>query len=105
MCFFQNQVMEQQLINAFMKLLAKAGGGSLIKDLIQKVDENGNPKVWSPSELAKATDYVNWQIENFGTAEASAVIETLVRKYNLRPQDLLTADEPMPDTPGVKGLQ
>lgn len=97
--------MEQQLINAFMKLLAKAGGGSLIKDLIQEVDENGNPKIWNLSEIEKAIRYVNWQIENFGTTEASSVVETLFKKYNLRPENFLTDHEPISEPTNVQGLQ
>jgi hypothetical protein len=99
--------MEQQLINAFMKLISKAGGGSLIKDLIQQVDENGNPKVWTPSELEKAVTYVYWQTENFGTAEATSIVESLLKKYNLRPENF--SHEPVAvssdDNAGVQGLQ
>lgn len=97
--------MEHQLINAFMKLLAKAGSGPLIKDLIKEVDENGNPKIWSPSEIEKAIRYVNWQIENFGTAEASAVVETLFKKYNLRPEQFSTDYKPVIEPTNVQGLQ
>jgi hypothetical protein len=97
--------MEQQLINAFMKLLARAGGGSLIKDLIREVDENRNPKVWNPSEIEKAIQYVTDQTENFGTAEATAIIETLMRKYNLRAENFLTSHESLPGAAGIQGLQ
>jgi hypothetical protein len=96
--------MEAQLINALMKLFAKAGGGSLIKDLIQEVDENRNPKIWTPAEIEKAIQYVRWQTENFGTAEAAVLVETLIRKYNLDPE--LFHDRPiMRDASGVSGLQ
>lgn len=97
--------MEQQLINAFMKLLARAGGGSLIKDLIQEVDENGNPKIWNASEIEKAIRYVTWQIENFGPSEATAVIETLLKKYNLSPEHFLTDRHPISESTNVQGLQ
>ena len=98
--------MEQQLINSLMKLLAKAGGGSLIKDLIQQVDMNGNPKVWTPEETEKAVQYVNWQIENFGTAEAAAILESLVRKYHLNTENFTApADQDLSEAPGVQGLQ
>jgi hypothetical protein len=99
--------MEQQLINAFMKLISKAGGGSLIKDLILQVDENGNPKVWTSSELEKAVTYVYWQTENFGTAEATVMVESLLKKYNLRPENFLhePATVSSNDNPGVQGLQ
>jgi hypothetical protein len=78
--------MEQQLINAFMKLVAKAGGGFLIRELIQHVDDNGNPKVWTPEEIRHAVDYVTLEIETFGEPEAMMVIGSLVRKYNLNPE-------------------
>jgi hypothetical protein len=99
------KLMEQQLINLLMKLLSRAGGGSFIKDLIQEVDQDGNPKTWTPAELEKAIVHVTRQIENFGTPEASAIIETLTRKFNLRADDLIIADDSLPETPGVQGLQ
>jgi hypothetical protein len=101
--------MEQQLINALMKLFSKAGGGSLIKDLIQQVDQNGNPKIWTPAEIASAIEYVNWQTENFGTAEAEIVIETLQKKYNLSSKaerlDNNSSTQDLPEVPGVHGLR
>ncbi|HYG17431.1 MAG TPA: hypothetical protein VD816_00820 [Ohtaekwangia sp.] len=78
--------MEQQLINAFMKLVAKAGGGFLIRELIQQVDDNGNPKIWTPDEIRHAIDYVNLEIDTFGEPEAMMVIGALVKKYNLNPE-------------------
>jgi hypothetical protein len=97
--------MEQQLINAFMKLMSKAGGGSLIKDLIRQVDENGNPKVWTASEIEAATQYVSWQTENFGAPEAEVIIEILIRKYNLQPERFIAKKETVTEAPGVQGLQ
>jgi hypothetical protein len=97
--------MEQQLINAFMKLISKAGGGSLIKDLIQQVDEDGNPKTWTVSELERAVKLVLWQTENFGTADARAIIETLMKKYNLTAEDCGKKDESLPEEIGAQGLQ
>jgi hypothetical protein len=98
--------MEQQLINALMKLISRAGGGSLIKDLIQQVDENGNPKAWTASEIEAAIQYVTWQTENFGTPEAEIIIETLIRKYNLQPERfLLSREEPVKESSGAIGLQ
>jgi hypothetical protein len=94
--------MEQQLINAFMKLLAKAGGGSLIKDLIQKVDENGNPKIWTASEIEAAIQYITWQTENFGAAEASIIMGTLAQKYNLHPETFFPKEEPFPESKSIK---
>lgn len=78
--------MEQQLINALISLLAKTGGESVIQDLIRAVDENNCPKEWTPMEIEKAVQYMNWQSENFGTAEATAIIEALLKKYNLDPE-------------------
>ncbi|MBT1701006.1 hypothetical protein KK083_29200 [Fulvivirgaceae bacterium PWU4] len=97
--------MEQQLINAFMKLVAKAGGGSLIKDLIREVDENRNPKIWTPTEIEKAIAYVTEQTESFGAADAIVIIETLMQKYNLRTESFLPAHESLPGTAGIQGLQ
>jgi hypothetical protein len=100
-----NNLMEQQLINAFMKLIAKAGGGSLIKDLIQQVDENGNPKVWTASEIEKAVTYVYWQTENFGAAEATIMVETLLKKYSLRAERFLSEPAAVSEEPKIQGLQ
>jgi hypothetical protein len=97
--------MEQQLINAFMKLMSKAGGGSLIKDLIRQVDENGNPKVWTVSEIEAATQYVSQQTENFGAPEAEVIIENLIRKYNLQPERFIAKKETVTEASGVQGLQ
>src|SRR5688500_12810763 len=97
--------MEQQLINALIKLLAKTGSGSLIKDLIREVDENRNPKVWTPSEIEKAIRYITLQTENFGAAEATVIIETLMQKYNLRAENFLAANEALPGATGIQGLQ
>lgn len=103
--------MEQQLINALIKLFAKAGGGSLIKDLIQQVDQNGNPKVWTPAELASAVDFITWQTENFGSAEARAMIESLQKKFSLsaeslgRDRNMPSSADDLPPVPGVHGLR
>lgn len=100
--------MEQQLINALMKLFSKAGGGSLIKDLIQQTDQNGNPKVWTSTEISAALDFVNWQTENFGTPEATVMIDTLRKKYNLGSASTESSDEgdvQLPTLPGVHGLK
>jgi hypothetical protein len=101
--------MEQQLINALIKLLSKAGGGSFVKDLIQQVDQNGNPKIWTPAEIKSATDFINHQTENFGTAEARIMIETLRKKYNLDTTMSANGDRPapqeLPEVPGVHGLR
>jgi hypothetical protein len=107
----ENDSMEQQLINALIKLFAKAGGGSFIKDLIQQVDQNGNPKVWTPEEIASAIDMIHWQTENFGSAEARVIIEALQKKFNLNSEnaarDRSTPSTPdaLPEVPGVHGLR
>ncbi|HEY0655800.1 MAG TPA: hypothetical protein VGD65_21845 [Chryseosolibacter sp.] len=103
--------MEHQLINALIKLIAKAGGGSVIKDLVQQIDQNGNPKVWTPQEVAAAVDFINWQTENFGAAEARAMVEALQKKYNLgaelpgRDRSTPSPTEELPQVPGVHGLR
>lgn len=104
--------MEQQLINALIKLLAKAGGGSFIKELIQQIDQNGNPKIWTAAEVESAIQFINWHTENFGSSEARAIIETLQKKYNLT-VDTLSRDrahpsspsDTLPEVPGVHGLR
>ena len=96
--------MEQQLINSLVRLITKAGGESLVKDLQAQVEENNNIDNWTPDELQKAISYINWQSDNFGTAEATAIVDALIHKYNLRQDDFAHHDE-LPDAPGVKGLQ
>ena len=96
--------MEQQLINSLIRLITKAGGESLVKDLQLQVEENSNFDDWTSDELKKAIGYINWQSDNFGTAEATAIVDTLMHKYNLRHDDFAHHDE-LPDAPGVKGLQ
>jgi hypothetical protein len=97
--------MEQQFINALIKLFAKAGGGALIRDLVRQVDEDGNPKTWTISEIEKATEFIHWQTENFGTPEARAIIESLVKKYNLDLDDIKPEDNSLEASPDVRGLQ
>jgi hypothetical protein len=102
--------MEQQLINALMKFIAKAGGGSVIKDLVQQVDQNGNPKVWTAAEITSAIEFISSQTENFGAAEARNVIESLEKKYNLSSDNTSRdrshpSSEALPEVPGVHGLR
>jgi hypothetical protein len=97
-------MLEQRLINAFMKLTAKAGAGEIVRDLIHHVDENGNPKVWSATEMEHAIHFINMSVENFGKSEAITVMRTLMRKFEIGPEDL-QANELHSDTPGVQGLQ
>lgn len=80
----------------------------MIRDLIRQTDQNGNPKVWTSAELTAATDFVNWQTENFGSAEARAIIDTLQKKYNVfaspEQRDSKDIQEDLPEIPGVHGL-
>ncbi len=96
--------MEHQLINALIGLLSKTSGESLIHDLVREVEESGNQKVWTPAEIEKALRYITWQTANFGTAEASAIIESLITRYQLRAETFAHHDDNGPAT-GIKGLQ
>jgi hypothetical protein len=97
--------MEQQFINVLIKLLRETGAGPLIRELTETVEENGDPKNWNAAELEKAFRYVNWQLENFGTAEASAIIETLLNKYNLHIENFQKKEKALPESTGAPGLQ
>lgn len=76
-------MMEQQLINELIRMIDKMGGRAVMKDLIDQVDTDGNPRHWTPAELEKAIDYVKWQNSYFGTADAMAIIQVLIEKYHL----------------------
>jgi hypothetical protein len=75
--------MEQQLINELIRMIAKMGGASLVKDLIEQVDHDGDPKSWTPEEIVNAYDYVKWQNTYFGEGDVTAIIGQLSEKYNL----------------------
>ena len=96
--------MEQQLINAWMKFAAKAGAGQLVRDLIVRIDQNGNPKAWTPHEIEHAVDYLQNLTDAFGKAEALTVIQTLMRKFDIQSADLPN-EHSLPETSGVQGLQ
>jgi hypothetical protein len=98
-------MLEQQLINAFMKLTAKAGAGHIVRELIQRTDENGNPKIWSASEMEHAIHFINMTVENFGKAEALEIIQSLIKKFDIAQKDLTGDEVIQPDTPSVQGLQ
>jgi hypothetical protein len=116
-------MLEQQLINTFMKFTARAGAGDIIRDLIQKIEDNGNPKSWTPQEMESAIDYLEHRVSTFSKDDALNVIRSLTRKYYISPADLAnersralpTPGRLDPDTrpdesighelPGVKGLQ
>jgi hypothetical protein len=97
-------MLEQRLINAFMKLTARIGAGELIREMIQQVDENGNPKAWTPQEMERAIHFIEMHVENFGSAEATAIILTLMKKFEITANDLHSIDESQA-TPGIPGLQ
>ena len=97
--------MEQQLINAFMKLTAKLGAGEWIKDLIREVDVNGNPKAWTPAEIEDATIFIQQLNDKFGKAEAIRIMKTLMRKFDIDSSELLQGNEDYSETHGVQGLQ
>ena len=101
--YMKKGMSEEQLINAFMKLTAKVGAGNLIRNLVREVDENGNPKKWSPSEITHAINFINTKVETFGREDALEVIHTLMRKFDVNPADLRQAETV--NDPGVKGLQ
>jgi hypothetical protein len=105
LCSNINVMLEQQLINAFMKLTAKVGAGDLVREMIQQVDENGNPKAWSVLEMERAVHFINMHVENFGKAEATGIIQTLMRKFDIRPEELPKDEQLQPETTGVQGLQ
>ena len=58
--------MEQQFINVLIKLLRKAGAGSLISDLTATVEENGDPKAGMRPNLKKL---LTMSIGNLKTSE------------------------------------
>lgn len=71
--------MEQLLINQLITLISKAGGSSLIKDLIYETDEDGNAKNWTEDEIENAINYLQNINRYFGESDA--------REYNLtKPQ-------------------
>jgi hypothetical protein len=80
--------MEQELINELIRLIGKMGGKALMKELIEEVDTDGNPKVWTPEELGNALNFVQWQNNYFSRSDVMAIIEILLEKYNLRPEEL-----------------
>lgn len=79
--------MEQLLINQLITLISKAGGSSLIKDLIYETDEDGNAKNWTEDEIENAINYLQNINRYFGESDARVIIENLSKEYNLtKPQ-------------------
>src|SRR5687768_12700768 len=98
-------MLEQQLINAFMKLTAKVGAGELVRELVQQVDENGNPKVWTSQEMESAIHFIETHVQNFGKNEATGVVLTLMKKFDISLHDLQPYNESHLESSGIQGLQ
>lgn len=75
--------MEQLLINQLITLICKSGGGSLIKDLLRETDQDGDSRHWTVEEIESAVNYLTWINKNYGAAEASIVVNNLLREYNI----------------------
>ena len=79
--------MEQLLINQLITLISKAGGSSLIKDLIYETDQDGNARNWTEDEIENAINYLQNINRYFGESDARVIIENLSNEYNLtKPQ-------------------
>lgn len=90
-----------------MKLTAKAGAGHLVRELINAVDENGNPKAWNVHEMEEAVAFINMQVEQFDKDDAALVIRSLMRKFQLSLDDIPFASGPLDydEDAHVRGLQ
>lgn len=75
--------MEQLLINQLFTLISKAGGSSLIKDLIYKTNQDGNVKNWTVDEIENAINYLQNINRYFDEGDARVIIENLSKTYNL----------------------
>jgi hypothetical protein len=75
--------MEQLLINQLFTLISKAGGSSLIKDLIYKTNQDGNAKNWTVDEIENAINYLQNINRYFNEGDARVIIENLSKTYNL----------------------
>jgi len=94
--------MEQELINAFMKLTAKAGAGELVKQIVWHVEQNGNPRVWSPQEVRSAVVFIHHIVKNFSKDDALVIIHKLMHQYEIKPADL---EGGLMDQESARGLQ
>jgi hypothetical protein len=81
--FNKAYAMEQLLINQLFTLVSKAGGSSLIKDLIYKTNQNGNAKNWTVDEIENAINYLQNINRYFDEGDARVIIENLSKTYNL----------------------
>lgn len=84
---------EQSLINELILMIAKMGGNAVMKDLIEQVDTDGDPKTWTAEEIARAVDYVKWQNSYFARADAMAVIDRLMANYKISGDDVCRMKE------------
>ncbi len=75
--------MEQILINQLITLICKAGGRSLIQDLIYETDRDGNEKNWTEDEIENAITYLQNINRYFGEGDAASIVENLSKEYNL----------------------
>lgn len=75
--------MEQLLINQLFTLISKAGGSSLVKDLIYKTNQDGNAKNWTVDEIENAINYLQNINRYFDEGDARVIIENLSKTYNL----------------------
>jgi hypothetical protein len=79
--------MEQLLINQLITLISKAGGSSLIKDLIYETDQDGNARNWTEDEIENAINYLQNINRYFSEDDARVIVENLSKDYNLsKPQ-------------------
>ena len=100
-------MLEQQLINSFMKFSAKAGAGDFIRELIQRIEDNGNPKSWTPEEMQRAIVYLEDKVNIFSREDALKVINALAKKYNITSIEITPEEHIIDphDLSGVQGLQ
>jgi hypothetical protein len=75
--------MEQQLINRLIALICKSGGRPLIQDLLRETDLDGDAKNWTVEEIENAINYLTWINKNFGVADATVIINNLVKDYEI----------------------
>lgn len=80
--------MEQELINQLVSLLCKGGSSSLIKDLLRETDQDGDSRNWTVEEIENAVNYLTWINKNFTAADASIIVNNLVREYKLNVSEI-----------------
>ena len=80
--------MEQELINQLVSLLCKGGSSTLIKDLLRETDQDGDSRHWTVEEIENAVNYLTWINKNFTAADATVIVNNLVREYKLNVSEL-----------------